>query len=141
MHGTPSSRELYPHREVGLALIILAVLLIILATLLVGYCSPVTYSGPVYPPGPSTTSCEYPYAGGSIFLGLVGFVLLIVGLVLMTQRNPAYAWSSPNAAAWTPYYVPPPPPPAPQIACKGCGRIYPLGQHPFCPNCGSKLGA
>jgi hypothetical protein len=26
------------------------------------------------------------------------------------------------------------------VACKGCGRVYPLGQFSFCPGCGQKLG-
>ena len=136
---TPTVREMYPHREVGIAVLILGVLLIVLAAVLGGYCGPVN-SGPGIAPGPG---CAYTYAGSAALLGLTGLVLIIVGLVFVTQRNPATmpalgypasGWAQPQ------YYLPPPPPPPPMVACKSCGRVHTAGHYAFCPDCGSKLG-
>jgi uncharacterized membrane protein len=138
MEPSHSTREMYPHREVGLVLLLLGILMFIVAVVLGSYCDTTSYSGPPYP----STSCLYPYAPGAVLLGVLGFVLIIVGLVLVTQRNPATVTPVPySGAGWMPYYPLPPPPPAPMIACKSCGRVYTLGQFGFCPNCGSKLGA
>lgn len=31
--------------------------------------------------------------------------------------------------------------PGTMVACKGCGRVFPVGAFSFCPNCGQKLGS
>lgn len=75
----------------------------------------------------------------SIFLGLVPGILYLVGYVKLGDAiresqapPPGYgpAYGMPFSAAY----------PTAQIACKGCGRVYPVGQFPFCPNCGQKMG-
>ncbi len=136
MHGMPNARELYLHRELGVALLVVGILLLIIAVAIGGYC---VYSSGSYAP---SSGCYYPYAGGAVVLGFVGFILLVVGLVLALVRNPAYPTGATGyyAAPWPP--VPPPPPvPSSFIACKGCGRVYPLGPFAYCPNCGTKLGS
>ena len=140
----PSTRELYPHREIGIVLFVIGVLLLVLAVVLAGYCQPInTPSIPPYSPTPFS-QCDYPYAAGGSLLGVIGFVLLLVGIILMVSRNPAIPTSPPNVVypwpAYATYPAWPPPPPPPQIACTKCGRVYQVGQHPYCPNCGTKLG-
>ena len=140
MHAAPTARELYPHRELGVALLVVGILLLIVAVAIGGYCA-YSAGGPSYPPMPVTQGCYYPYAGAAVVLGLVGFILLIYGLILIVTRNPVYsrAMAGYFAAPWPP--VPPPPPvPAAFIACKSCGHVYHVGQFAFCPNCGTKLG-
>lgn len=137
MHAAPTTRELYPHRELGIVLLVLGILLLLAAVALGGFCQVVSAGGPAVP----APSCVYPYAAGSAALGLVGFILFLVGVILIVTRSPAYA---PPVAHYPPVWVPfpPPPPPAPVglIACKGCGRVYALNQYAFCPSCGTKLG-
>lgn len=76
----------------------------------------------------------------SLFLGLIPGILYLVGYVKLSDAireqqtpSPVYgaAFGSPPAMA----------PPPPQTACRGCGRVYLVGQFPFCPNCGQKMGA
>lgn len=143
MASSASHREGYPHRELGIALIVLGALLLVFAVLLGGVCQPTTYSypgGPAYPPGPQpapVSVCNYPYAPGAVLLGIVGFIFLVVGIVAAATRaappTPVLPYSP---GLWWP---PPPPPPAQLVACRSCGRVHPLGAHNFCPNCGSKL--
>lgn len=146
MQPQPTAREMYPHREVGVVLVILGILLLVFAVLIGGVCQIVNTTGPFY--GPATTGCVYPYAAGAVLLGLLGFILLIVGLVVITIRNPATlppVQYYPPVAPWPQYAPPPAPtppsaPPAQLIACRNCGRVYHQNTHTFCPNCGTKLG-
>jgi hypothetical protein len=73
----------------------------------------------------------------SLFLGLIPGILYLVGylklgdtireLQMPVGYGPAYGFPyTPGASA-------------PQIACRGCGRVHFVGQFPFCPNCGQKL--
>ncbi len=144
MQHVPTAREMYPHREFGLALLVLGILLLIVGVALASYCAGgLNPGGPGYPSGPAVPmySCYYQYMGAGAVLGFVGFILLIVGLVLMVTRNPVYASTGPYYAPPWPPLPPPPPPlvPSSLIACRGCGRVYHLGLFTFCPNCGSKL--
>ena len=71
----------------------------------------------------------------SIFLGLVPGILYLVGYAklgdaLREQQTSPTTYGPPTTPG---AYVP-------HIACRGCGRVYPLGQFPFCPNCGQKMG-
>lgn len=129
----PSVRESYPHRDLGIVFVVIGLLLLVFAVVVGGYCQVVTSGG----------YCLYPYAVGGIVLGLIGFILFIAGLIYITIRTPTVNPAPPFfAPGWMPPPMfPPPPPPAPLLACKNCGRIFAVGQHLFCPNCGSKLGA
>ena len=140
MQSPPSTKEMYPHREAGIVLLILGILLLVLAIIVGSICQTVSF------PGGAPSSCAYPFAGTAVALGLVGFVLLIVGLILFVSRSPAYMPGTYYGPYWGyPHVAPPAPGPAaiasPMIACRNCGRVYGLNQHPFCPNCGTKLGA
>lgn len=139
MHAQFTTRDVYPHRDAGVALLIIGILMVVAAVIVGSICTP--FSGG---PGPAfSTFC--PFSGVAFVLGVLGFLLVILGVVLMVVRGPAHG-PGPYAAPGWGYSapVPPPtpfPPAAPSwIACKNCGRVYGLNQHPFCPNCGSKLG-
>jgi hypothetical protein len=76
----------------------------------------------------------------SLFLGIIPGILYLVGYVKLSdaireQQTPPFthgpAYGFPPAAA----------PSVSQIACRGCGRVYPVGQFAFCPNCGQKMAA
>lgn len=75
----------------------------------------------------------------SIFLGVIPGILYLVGYAKLAdaireEQTPPWnygpAFGSPPATA----------PSLAQTACRGCGRVYFVGQFPFCPNCGQKLG-
>lgn len=75
----------------------------------------------------------------SLFLGLIPGILYLVGYVKLSdaireQQAPPPPYGSAmgfsSAAAG---------PSVPQIACRACGRVYLVGQFPYCPNCGQKL--
>lgn len=73
----------------------------------------------------------------SLFAGILPGIFYLIGYVklgdaLREQQGygPGYAAAPPTAVGVTP-----------QLACKGCGRVYPVGAFGFCPNCGQKLGA
>jgi len=70
----------------------------------------------------------------SLFLGIVPGILYLVGYVklgdaIREQQAPSFAYGP----------FPASPAAAPQVACRGCGRVYAVGQFPFCPNCGQKM--
>ncbi len=76
----------------------------------------------------------------SLFVGIVPGILYIVG----------YAKLGDAVREQRSMFVPPPAGVAAgtlasgagtQVACRGCGRVYLVGQFPFCPNCGQKIGA
>jgi hypothetical protein len=72
----------------------------------------------------------------SLFAGILPGIFYLVGYVklgdaIREQQGAVPSYGSPPPAAA----------PAALIACKGCGRIYPLGSFAFCPGCGQKLGA
>ncbi len=64
----------------------------------------------------------------SLFLGVIPGVLYLVGYVQLGD-----AVREQQAATDGP--------PGSLIACRGCGRVWPLGPFAFCPGCGQKLGA
>ncbi len=73
----------------------------------------------------------------SLFFGIVPGVLYLVGYIklgdaLREQMGPSIGPG--------PMYGGYPSVPPAQIACRGCGRVYYVGQFLFCPNCGQKLG-
>jgi hypothetical protein len=76
----------------------------------------------------------------SLFLGIIPGILYLVGYVKLSdaireQQMPPVTYGP------APGFAPSVAPAVPQIACRGCGRVYPIGQFPFCPNCGQKIGA
>lgn len=136
MQSPAGSRDLYPHREVGIVLLILAVLLFIFAALLGGVCA----GGAGTPGGPSPmpAACFYPYSGAAVILGLLGLLFIILGIVLVVVRAASpYPVAAYPAPGW-------PAPTAPMvhtlISCRSCGRVYSTGIYAFCPACGNKLG-
>jgi len=75
----------------------------------------------------------------SLFLGIIPGILYIIGYVKLGDAvreqqtasmpySPGYGFPTPQA------------PMAPQVACRGCGRVQFAGQFAFCPHCGQKLG-
>lgn len=76
----------------------------------------------------------------SLFVGIVPGVLYIVGYVKLgdavrEQRSTLTPAPAGSSAGTLPSGV------GTQEACRGCGRVYLVGQFPFCPNCGQKIGA
>jgi hypothetical protein len=76
----------------------------------------------------------------SLFLGVIPGILYLVGYVKLAdaireqQATPfpyGPAYGLPSVAV----------PSVSHVACRGCGRVYVVGQFPFCPNCGQKMGA
>ncbi len=69
----------------------------------------------------------------SIFLGVIPGILYLLGYSkledAMREQQYPQAYGAPVGSAY------------PQVACRGCGRVYFAGQFPFCPSCGQKLGA
>lgn len=82
---------------------------------------------------------------------VIGILSLIFGVLPGVFYLVAYAslGDATRELQQPPYGVPGPAPPwsasAPtypaQVACAGCGRVYPAGPFAFCPGCGRKLGA
>lgn len=76
----------------------------------------------------------------SLFAGIVPGILYIIAYVKLgdavREQQPVLL----PLPYVTGYGMPPPPPPYSQVACRGCGRVYVVGQFGFCPNCGQKLG-
>ena len=134
------ARDVYPHRELGIVLLVLGVLLMVFAVIIGGVCQTIN-SGPGGPPSQPFSGCIYPYGFGAAVLGAIGLIFLILGIILVALRNPPASPLAPYTPfPWYPF-PPPPPPPLPQlIACKNCGRVYPLNQFSYCPVCGSKIG-
>lgn len=76
----------------------------------------------------------------SIFLGVIPGILYLVAYVKLGDA--VREVQAPPPGYGTMYGQSPSPNfPIPQIACKGCGRVYYVGQYAFCPNCGQKIGA
>lgn len=73
----------------------------------------------------------------SIFLGLIPGILYLIGYAKLGDA--LREQQSIQMGYGVGYGWPGGPPPA-LAACRGCGRVYPLGQFPFCPNCGQKMG-
>ncbi len=75
----------------------------------------------------------------SLFLGVIPGILYIIAYVKLGDAVREQQGFGPG---FPPAYVAPPPAASlpPQVACKGCGRVYPLGQFGFCPGCGQRLG-
>jgi hypothetical protein len=76
----------------------------------------------------------------SLFLGIIPGILYLVGYVKLSdaireQQMPPFTYG------YAPGFPQGVVPSVPQMACRGCGRVYPVGQFPFCPNCGQKMGA
>ncbi len=73
-----------------------------------------------------------------------GIIVTVFGIILEIRARPAAGKPSHDIGPLPAAYggLPPlPPSPLPsQIACRSCGRVYLVGQYPFCPNCGQKLG-
>jgi hypothetical protein len=64
----------------------------------------------------------------SLFFGIVPGILYLIAYVKLgdaTREQQGYLGG----------------PSMPLVACRGCGRVYGVGQFGFCPGCGQKLGA
>lgn len=71
----------------------------------------------------------------SLFAGIFPGIFYLIGYVklgdaLREQQGYAPGYGGPTGL----------PGPATQVACRGCGRVYPLGPFAYCPACGQKLG-
>jgi hypothetical protein len=73
----------------------------------------------------------------SLFLGVIPGILYLIGYVKLLD---AIREQQPGPMAYGPGYTAPAMPIPAQTACRGCGRVYLVGQFPFCPNCGQKMG-
>jgi len=67
----------------------------------------------------------------SLFFGLIPGIFYLIGYAkldsaIREQQGPPPTYGAPAAVA--------------QVACTGCGRVYPLGAYTFCPACGRKMG-
>jgi hypothetical protein len=76
----------------------------------------------------------------SLFLGLIPGILYLIGYAKLgdaIREQQAYPMT------YGPAFGAQPSPglSGSQTACRGCGRVYFVGQFPFCPNCGQKMGA
>ena len=73
----------------------------------------------------------------SLFLGVIPGVFYLIGYVKLGDAVREQQGPMPS------YYGLPAtlPQVASHVACRGCGRVYPLGAFAFCPGCGQKLGA
>ncbi len=75
----------------------------------------------------------------SLFLGVIPGILYLIGYVKLGDAVREQQGFGPGISPA--YGAPPPTAPTPaQVACTGCGRVYPLGQFGFCPGCGQRLG-
>jgi len=72
----------------------------------------------------------------SLFAGLIPGIFYLVGYVKIGDAIREQQSPLPGQGTLSPVLAP-----AALVACKGCGRVHPLGQFAFCPNCGQKLGA
>ncbi len=72
----------------------------------------------------------------SLFLGIVPGILYLIGYVKLGD-----ALREQQAASLPPYGAAAASAGVAQIACRGCGRVYPIGAFGYCPNCGQKLAA
>lgn len=71
----------------------------------------------------------------SIFAGVLPGIFYLIGYAKLGDAireqqamTPGYGFPAASAPAAT------------LVACKGCGRVYPIGAYAFCPSCGQKLG-
>jgi hypothetical protein len=74
----------------------------------------------------------------SLFLGLIPGILYLIGYLKLGDALREQQFGAVPFAAPYPAYGPSM---APQQACRGCGRVFFVGQFLYCPNCGQKLGA
>jgi hypothetical protein len=70
----------------------------------------------------------------SLFCGLLPGIFYLIGYVKLGDAVRELEWGT-GPSSSPAYSVGPP-----QIACRACGRVYPLGAGGYCPNCGQKLG-
>lgn len=73
----------------------------------------------------------------SLFLGVLPGIFYLIGYVKLDDAIREQQGYGPGGMVG--YYRFPPP--MAQAACLGCGRVYPVGQFPYCPGCGRKFGA
>lgn len=74
----------------------------------------------------------------SLFLGLIPGILYLIGYLKLgdTIREQQF-----GVGPYPGGYPAIGPSMVPQQACRGCGRVFFVGQFLYCPNCGQKLGA
>ena len=68
----------------------------------------------------------------SLFVGLIPGIFYLLGYVKLDSAVRERRSPGPGFAPFAPGSL---------VACKGCGRVYPVGQFPFCPGCGQKMAA
>jgi len=68
----------------------------------------------------------------SLFLGLIPGIFYLIGYSKLSDAvREQQGWlTGPGGIA-----------PGTLVACRGCGKVYPVGPFAFCPACGQKLGA
>ncbi len=66
----------------------------------------------------------------SLFVGLIPGIFYLIGYAKLDSA--AREQQAPAAVAFAPGSL---------VACKNCGRVYPVGAAAFCPSCGQKLAA
>lgn len=73
----------------------------------------------------------------SVFFGIIPGILYLIGYFKLGDaiREQQFG-AAPYTAPFSPYG----PSIAPQQACRGCGRVFFVGQFLYCPNCGQKIG-
>lgn len=67
----------------------------------------------------------------SLFLGVVPGIFYLIGYAKLDAAIREQQGAAAGYGAFAP---------SSQIACRGCGRVYPIGPFAFCPSCGQKLG-
>jgi cbb3-type cytochrome oxidase subunit 3 len=68
----------------------------------------------------------------SMFLGIVPGIFYLIGYVKLGDALQEAETARLGAGM---------PAPGSLVACKGCGRVFPIGGFSFCPACGQRLGA
>ena len=72
----------------------------------------------------------------SLFLGLIPGILYLIGYLKLGDTLRELQFGAAFAGVSPPFGTPV----IPQQACRGCGRVYFVGQVLYCPNCGLKFG-
>ena len=133
-----ASPQGYPHRNLGILLLVAGIVMLAVGIALASYCSGTVFG----------VCFDYPYAGAGWALGSVGVVLLILGIVFLVLPAPTRA-----VPATMSYPVPPgvyaaapatlqlsASPPSAERYCSSCGAGN-LRSARFCQGCGQPLAA
>lgn len=101
VYPTQPTPPTHPHRDLGIVLLILGIVLLIGGIAAASYCS-LSLLG---------VCIDYPYAGAGYALAIIGAILLVLGIVLMVITGPPsappvmYATQQPTYPGQQPLYV------------------------------------